>query len=116
MEINHKYYEQAAGSYLCEPLPSKAEWEDMNEDEAFAWLEENAWEPLEFSSGKWLWENIEVKARSLQTEAATKNTNLTRHLDSFIKQKISDQGHFDYLLDELYDWISEGVEKFEGSY
>ncbi len=54
--------QHCSGHYLCDPLPNN--WEEMNEEEQDSFLENSAWEPLEYAVAEYIREAIEGAAHS----------------------------------------------------
>ena len=62
--IEYKYIEAACGAYLCDfPPPECVEWSN---EEMYAWIEDNLWEPLDGFSGQRIWEAIEAHALCIE--------------------------------------------------
>ena len=58
--IEYKYIALASGAYLCESLPPVyVEW---TEEFLYAWIEDNAWEPLVNTDGARIWDAIDSLA------------------------------------------------------
>jgi len=54
---------KASGQYLCESLPD--DFQDMDEDDLWQWIEDNACETYESMDGKYIFDLIDGAARHL---------------------------------------------------
>ncbi len=60
----HEIFELAAGTFLCEPLPT--DWDDLDQDAQEAFVQDNAWHPLEFMHPEELIKNIQISAEAIE--------------------------------------------------
>jgi len=49
-----------SGHFLCEPIPDN--WEEIDDDEFFEFVRDNAWEPFEYWEGEQLFTLIDSAA------------------------------------------------------
>jgi len=52
-----------SGHFLCESIPDN--WEEIDDDEFFEFVSENAWEPFEYWEGKDLFSEIDSAASQM---------------------------------------------------
>lgn len=102
-------YQKAAGEHLTDYLPDN--WEEMEEDELFLFLEEHAWEPFEYYTGSRIWEMITESAENLLEASENKIKENKEVLEEGVKRVISLNPELEKVSNLLMDIFEDTYKK-----